>query len=63
MSAESRKLVNATHNIASELGIRFCTNCNLTKSAFGGRVIRVANGRTRWKCSTCAAKSVSREFK
>lgn len=57
MSLESRKLVKATENIANELGIRFCTACNLTKQAYGGKVKPLANGRTRWMCAGCAAKN------
>jgi len=63
MSAESRKLVKATNNIAEELGIRFCTSCNLTKSAYGGKVKAIANGRTRWLCAGCAAKNKPTGFK
>jgi hypothetical protein len=62
MSAESRKLVKATNNIAKDLGIRFCTHCNLTKSAHGGKIKFLANGRTRWMCAICAAKQKSSGF-
>jgi transposase-like protein len=63
MSSESRKLVKATENIANELGIRFCTACNMTKSAYGGAVKPLTNGRTRWLCGVCASKRNPAGFK
>ena len=57
MSGEtSRQLVRATHAIAKNLGVRFCVKCNLTRSIEGGQTKKLANGRTRWECATCAAK-------
>ena len=56
MSKSSRKLVELTNKIASSLGVRFCTSCNITKPADGGKTVLVANGKTRWKCASCNAK-------
>lgn len=63
MSTESRKLIAATKKIEEDLGIRFCTSCNLTKAAHGGKVKPIANGRTRWMCASCAAKKKPMGFK
>jgi hypothetical protein len=63
MSLQSKKLAKVTHTIADELGIRFCTSCNLTKPAHGGKTVAVANGRTRWKCASCTARMKPSGFK
>jgi hypothetical protein len=63
MSLEKRKSTQMTESIAENVGIRFCTNCNLTRSAFGGRDVFGGGGRRRWKCSSCIAKSTSVGFK
>jgi hypothetical protein len=63
MSMESRKLVKVTHNIAEDLGIRFCTACNRTRPAFEGKVKMLGNGRTRWMCAACAARNKPSGFK
>jgi hypothetical protein len=59
----NRKLIKATETIAKEYGIKFCTSCNLTRPVEGGKTVPVANGRTRWKCATCAAKLKPTGFK
>lgn len=56
MSDTSRHLVKVTEKIAENLGVKFCTSCNLTKPVENGKTKPVANGRTRWLCATCAAK-------
>jgi transposase-like protein len=56
MSAESRKLVELTNKIAVEMGVKFCTSCNLTKPVEGGKTKPVANGRSRWLCASCAER-------
>jgi hypothetical protein len=56
MNRIDRELINATQAIAKNLGVKFCTQCNLTRPVEGGKVKVLINGRTRWKCSTCAAK-------
>ncbi len=56
MSTESRKLVELTNKIAQDMGLKFCTSCNLTRPVQGGKVKTLINGRTRWLCATCAAK-------
>ena len=48
MTNASRQLINATQAIAKSLGLRFCTKCNLTRPAGGGRTKAITNGRTRW---------------
>jgi hypothetical protein len=63
MSAESQKLTKMTQTIAENLGIRFCTSCNKTKPAHGGKTVPVANGRTRWKCASCALRMKESGFK
>jgi hypothetical protein len=56
MSNTSRHLVKVTEKIAENLGVKFCTSCNLTKPVGGGKTKSVANGRTRWLCASCANK-------
>ena len=51
-----RALVRATKAIAENFGIRYCTQCGMTKSVEGGRTKRVSNNRTRWECAGCVAK-------
>jgi hypothetical protein len=63
MSAESNKLTKITQTIADELGIRFCTSCNKTKPSYGGKTVAVANGRTRWKCASCAMRMKESGYK
>lgn len=56
MSKTSRHLVKVTEKIAENLGVKFCTSCNLTKTLEGGKIKRLSNGRTRWLCAMCAKK-------
>jgi transposase-like protein len=63
MSTESRKLIEVTKKIEDELGVRFCTACNLTKAAHGGKVKPLSNGRSRWMCSVCANRMKEAGFK
>jgi transposase-like protein len=56
MNETTRELINATQAIAKNLGVKFCTQCNLTRPVDGGKTVTLINGRTRWKCSTCAKK-------
>jgi hypothetical protein len=52
----SQKLMEITKKIEQDMGIKFCTQCNLTKPTAGGRIFTLSNGRTRWKCATCFKK-------
>lgn len=62
MSNTSRKLVKINDNIANDFGVRYCTNCNLTRNAEGGKWIVYANGlRRRWKCAGCVDSEKRRE--
>jgi hypothetical protein len=63
MSETSRHLIRATESIAKNLGVKFCTACNLTKSVGGGKIKQLSNGRTRWMCATCAARKKPTGFK
>jgi hypothetical protein len=57
-----KKLARIEENIAAQLGIRFCTNCNHTQKAEGGKWIVYANGlRRRWKCGGCIRKELERK--
>jgi transposase-like protein len=56
MNNTDRELINATEAIAKNLGVKFCTQCNLTRPVEGGKVFTLVNGRTRWKCATCFKK-------
>lgn len=63
MSTESRKLVELTKKIATDLGVQFCTQCNETKYAEGGKYKPTSNGTMRWKCRTCLQKLRPSGFK
>jgi transposase-like protein len=63
MSTESRKLIEVTKKIEDELGVRFCTACNLTKAAHGGKVKPLSNGRSRWMCALCAKRMTESIYK
>jgi hypothetical protein len=52
----TRKLIKTTEAIAKNFGLKFCTQCNLTRPVEGGKVFKITNGRTRWKCATCTAR-------
>jgi hypothetical protein len=54
----NRELVKATQKIADDLGIRFCTHCNKTRSSHNGKFRVTANGRQRWVCSNCMESGV-----
>jgi hypothetical protein len=56
MNDTYRELARATEAIAKNMGIRFCTKCNLTRPVEGGRSKLLSNGRTRWECSYCVSK-------
>lgn len=56
MNKTDRELINATEAIAKNLGVKFCTQCNMTRSVEGGKTVTLSNGRTRWKCLTCVKK-------
>lgn len=63
MSTESRKLIAVTKKIEDEFGVKFCTQCNLTRPVKGGKVFTITNGRTRWKCASCTKKQKPSGFK
>lgn len=54
--SKTRELIELTATIARVTGMKFCTQCNLTRPVAGGAVKTLPSGRTRWKCATCAAK-------
>ena len=35
---------------------KFCSNCRIHRNAEGGRLLPVANKRTRWVCRWCAKR-------
>lgn len=62
MSNTSRQLAKATHAIAKATGLRFCTKCNMSRPAEGGRIRPINNGRTRWECASCAAAKTESRY-
>ena len=63
MSDTTRHLIKVTEAIAKNLGVKFCTQCNLTKPVEGGKVRTLSNGRTRWMCVMCTNKRKPSGFK
>ena len=59
----SRKLIEVTGAIEKNFGIKFCTQCSLTRPVEGGKVFPISNGRTRWKCASCVKKLKPSGFK
>lgn len=57
-----KQLVRVTHAIASEYGVRYCTKCNRTRPAEGGRTKLITNGKTRWECAGCVARKTVSPF-
>jgi hypothetical protein len=52
-----RAVTRVTEAIEKNFGLRFCTQCHLTRASEGGKVFSLSTGRTRWKCATCVAKA------
>jgi len=59
----NRDLAKTTEAIAKNFGLRFCTQCNLTRPVEGGKIFPLPNGRTRWKCASCTKKQKPSGFK
>ena len=43
----NRDLAKTTEAIAKNFGLRYCTQCNLTRPVEGGKIFPLPNGRTR----------------
>jgi len=63
-SKGTKHLIKISEKIASDLGVRYCTSCNLTRAAEGGKWIVYDNGlRRRWKCGSCVTAQANRKEK
>jgi len=57
VSSTQKKLAKITHKIASDFGIRYCSNCKIDRNNKDGMDIVFPGGlRYRWICKECKEK-------